>query len=164
MAKKPKQKEVQTELIPVAESELTSVEGSVDPTTYPVPPDPVVQGEPSTEPPAPEQPKFDVIGTDKTDENPYVTLLDKLSAELDSEANHLAASFAPVTANVGYILVKAKNNIYTFARIVAADEGGFESEFLSHIPAHDHASLTKIFNKIEVKISGRSFIHPSGIL
>ena len=126
-------------------------------------PDPTPTVEPVVEP-TPSVTVFDVVGTDNSEPNPYNEILEKLVPALAGTSKHLVATFANVTPTTGYILVRTSNGIYTFARIVASNNGGFESEFLYNVPAAEHALLTKIFEEIGVKPSGHSFMSQSGIL
>ena len=94
-------------------------------------------------------------------------LTNTLNSEFKKSGNGLTAHIAKVSNNITYILIKAANSAYCFARIGQPKESSratLEVEFLSNIPSHAHTQIFEICKSLNISDSKRLFFHPSGIL
>ena len=94
-------------------------------------------------------------------------LTNTLNSEFKKSGNGLTAQIAKVSNNLTYVLIKAANSAYCFARIGQAKEASranLELEFLSNVPAHAHNQIFEICKNLNISDSKRLFFHPSGIL
>lgn len=93
----------------------------------------------------------------------------RLSDEINKKNQGLYAQLVAVSRGMEYILVKAKNNIYCYARFVKAqrpseDSPEWELEFLANIPAAMHADILSIAHACGTHDSRRVFFNPSGMV
>ena len=94
-------------------------------------------------------------------------LANTLNSEFKKSGNGLAAHIAKVSNNITYVLIKATNSSYCFARIGQPKESSratLEVEFLSNVPSHAHSQISEICKSLNISDSKRLFFHPSGIL
>jgi hypothetical protein len=94
-------------------------------------------------------------------------LTNTLNSEFKKSGNGLTAHIAKVSNNIAYVLIKAANSAYCFARIGQAKEASraaLELEFLSNAPSHAHNQISEICKSLNIFDSKRLFFHPSGIL
>lgn len=97
-------------------------------------------------------------------DNAMAQLTNTLNSEFKKSGNGLTAQIAKVSNNLTYVLIKAANSAYCFARIGQAPRGGLELEFLSNVPSHAHNQIFEICKSLNISDSKRLFFHPSGIL
>lgn len=93
----------------------------------------------------------------------------RLSDEINKKNQGLYAQLVSPSRGMEYILIKAKNNIYCYARFVKAqrpseDSPEWELEFLANIPAVMHADILSIAHACGTYDSRRVFFNPSGII
>jgi hypothetical protein len=93
----------------------------------------------------------------------------RLSDEIKKQAPGLYAQLVVVARGMEYILIKAKNNIYCYARFVKSQRvtessPEWELEFLANIPAAMHKDILSITHACGTHDSRRVFFNPSGMM
>lgn len=93
----------------------------------------------------------------------------KLSDEIKKQSPGLYAQLVVVARGMQYILIKAKNNIYCYARFVKSQRTSesspeWELEFLANIPSAIHKDILSITHACGTHDSRRVFFNPSGMI
>jgi hypothetical protein len=113
------------------------------------------------------QPDQESTTPTESSEDKLSQLTNTLNFEFKKAGNGLTSQIAKVSNNLAYVLIKAANSAYCFARIGGGREGSraeLELEFLSNVPAEAHRQIFEICKSLNISDSKRLFFHPSGIL
>ena len=110
----------------------------------------------------------DLSDVEETDPNKN-SFEKKLSDEIKKQSPGLYAQLVVVARGTQYILIKAKNNIYCYARFVKSQRASesspeWELEFLANIPAAMHKDILSITHACGTHDSRRVFFNPSGMI